>query len=120
MDYKETPKFPVFENNKDITKLSVNPETLNYNFLPNTWVLATCFKYYLHNPGEWTTNSIKEEYALEQDDILDEKADVQDDLSHFTSKQEQHKEEEGVTKEILTRNKKVVFLIFIMKMKYLS
>ena len=99
MDYKETPMFPVFKNNNHTTKLSFNPETGNYIFLPNTWKLATCFKYYLNHPGEWTTNSIEKEYSIEQDDISDEKADVQDDLSHFTSKQEQHKEEEGVTKE---------------------
>jgi len=92
MDYKQTPKFPVFEK---ITELNVNPESRNYNFLPDTWELNTCFEYYLNNPGLWTTNSIEEEYDFEQDNIPDEDTDVEDDLSHSTSKlEEQNKKKE--------------------------
>ena len=89
MDYSQVPKFPLFELERNSTKLlpytSKDCQKGTYNFLPDSWKLLTSFEYFLGQKAIWTTQSIEDEYEGKWDKKTDNNLHAQDEASNSNS-----------------------------------
>jgi len=85
MDFRIGPAFLWFDRKKDYTRISPHALIGGFGYLPKTWNLFECFKYYLQQKEMWTTKSIEMEWANTDDDRLQDDLSDEDEVPHAMS-----------------------------------